>query len=132
MAKLVCWNCGTDLKDVARPITRHSNCPECYEVLHCCRMCRHYAPSLPGDCNHDEADPPVHKESPNLCNYFKPRFGAFEDAEGRRKDAAKSQFAALFGEDGDDGDVPEGEIDPKPAEEDEIRSKLDSLFSDDD
>ncbi len=131
MAGLVCWNCGTDLKDVDLPITRHSNCTACHEVLHCCRMCRHYAPSRPGECDHDEADPPVHKESANLCSYFKPRPRAFEDREGKRRQAAKSQLNALFGEDESTGQEEAGPVDSPSTEEDEIRAKLDDLFSDD-
>lgn len=132
MARLVCWNCGTDLKNVPRPISRHSNCPECYEVLHCCRMCRHYAPSIQGECDHDEADPPVRKESPNLCSYFKPRFGAFKDEEGKRKSAAKSRFAALFDEENESGGPSTADDPVEPEKEDEIRAKLNELFSDDD
>lgn len=130
---LVCWNCGADLEDIPRPISRHANCPDCYEVLHCCRMCRHYAPSRPGDCDHDRADPPVHKEGANFCDYYKPKFGAFEEEEGKRKSEAKSQFDALFGEDsgdaGEEDDSREG--DRKSSPDDEIRSKLDDLFRDD-
>jgi hypothetical protein len=127
MTELVCWNCGTDLDDVPRPISRHANCPRCYEVLHCCRMCRHHVASIPGECDHDEADPPVHKESANFCSYFKPRFRAFEEKEARRKDGAKSRADALFGEDAE-RDHP-GPADPS-SDEDEIRSRLDDLFDD--
>ena len=130
MAELVCWNCGTDLKGVPRPISRHVYCPECYEVLHCCRMCRHYAPSIQGECDHDEADPPVQKESPNFCSYFKPRFDAFEDKEGRRKQAARLKANSLFGDD-EPGAKTDASDEMSRDDQNEIRARLDVLFSDD-
>lgn len=119
--RLVCWNCGTSLEEIPRPISRHANCPKCYEVLHCCRMCRFYAPGRPGDCDHDRAEPPVEKENANFCEYFAPSFNTWVSAEGQRKEAARSKFDALFGGDDVDG----GALDP-----DDPRSKLDDLFDD--
>lgn len=128
MAGLVCWNCGAALDDVPRPISRHANCPKCFEVLHCCRLCRWYAPGRPADCDHDRADPPVEKESANFCEYFAPLTGAFAEEEGRKKAGAKSKLDSLFGEDsGEDG----GENAEEDGESgDDVRSKLDDLFKD--
>jgi len=129
MAKdLACWNCGASLKEIPRPISRHANCPKCYEVLHCCRMCRWYAPGRPGDCDHDRAEPPVEKENANFCEYFAPGIGTYEAEEGMKKQAARSKFASLFGED-EQGDT-EPESDLLPNDQDEARSKLDDLFKD--
>lgn len=132
MAGLECWNCGESLKDVPRPISRHANCPSCYEVLHCCRMCKWYAPGRPNDCDHDRADPPVEKESANFCDYFAPTTGTYAQREGERKQQAKSKFAALFDEDQDE-DAPADDAsvdDAEQAEQDALRSKLDDLFKD--
>lgn len=119
---LVCWNCGASLDDIPRPISRHADCPECHEVLHCCRLCRWYAPGRPGDCDHDRAEPPVEKESANFCEYFAPTAGSFVSSEAQQKAAARSRFDALFG----DGDGQPSADDG----EDDLRSKLDDLFDD--
>ena len=124
MADLVCWNCGASLAEIPRPISRHANCPKCYEVVHCCRMCRFYKPGRPGDCDHERAEPPVEKENANFCDYFSPTSGAFASSDGERKDEAKSRFASLFG--ADDG---EDEGDDE-AEGSDPRTKLDGLFDD--
>ena len=56
MSTVVCWNCGRDLADIPRPISRHSNCPECFTDLHCCRLCKHFLPERVGICAEDRAD----------------------------------------------------------------------------
>lgn len=128
MANLKCWNCGTSLDGVPRPISRHVNCCQCFEVLHCCRMCKWYAPGRPQDCDHDRADPPVEKEAANFCDYFAPTPKAFDRDEAAEKSVAKSKAAALFGL-GDDAEEA-GET-PLAADKDEnLRSKLDVLFDD--
>lgn len=134
MAEVVCWNCGASLKDIPRPISRHANCPKCFEVLHCCRMCRWYAPGRPADCDHDRADPPVEKESANFCDYFSPIAGAYAEEEGRRKSGAKSKLDSLFGDAGDEGDGAgdgaESTDQDDDSPDDDVRSRLDDLFKD--
>lgn len=122
---LVCWNCGASLDDVPRPISRHADCPKCHEVLHCCRMCRWYAPGKPGDCEDDRADPPVEKESANFCEYYSPALGSFVSAEAQQKDAAKTRLDALFG--GSEGDEEDDDEDEDP---DDPKSRLNDLFDD--
>ena len=141
MAKpLVCWNCGTDLDDVPRPISRHANCRTCYEELHCCRMCRHYRPDTTGDCDEDRADPPVKKEVANFCDWYSPRFAAYQSVTGSKRDGAKDKLDALFGKkegnndgnDDRDGDDTEQAGTTEPSPVDEARGKLDALFGDKD
>ncbi|MCB1691112.1 MAG: hypothetical protein KDI19_00025 [Pseudomonadales bacterium] len=130
---LTCWNCDASLDDVPRPISRHANCPACFEVLHCCRLCRHYRPGAPGQCDHDLADPPVEKASANFCDFFSPTAGAFNADHDDRRAAARTRAASLFGE-----DEPEGEGDESDSagpgvdqdHEDSIKSRLDDLFKD--
>ena len=121
---LVCWNCGEPLEGIPLPISRHANCESCFEVLHCCRMCRHYRPDARPDCDHDRADPPVEKESANFCEYFKPanRFSA--EGAGRAS-AAKSDLDALFGNESVEADAPGRGADP-----DDPVNKLKDLFDD--
>lgn len=140
---LVCWNCGASLEEVPRPISRHANCPSCYEVLHCCRMCRWYAPGRPQDCDHDRADPPVHKEGANFCEYFSPQRNAWASEVDERKAAARSQLDSLFDEEAgeevdealdetpepDAGHGGDGDIDSEGGDDD-LRRRLDDLFDD--
>ena len=117
--ELKCWNCGKSVADVPLPISRHANCSHCFEVLHCCRMCRHYDDSAHIKCSHERAEPPVIKESANFCDYFKPtnRF----DAQHRSKSvSARTDLEDLFGDESEAADV---QTDPP-------KSKLDDLFDD--
>ncbi len=133
MAGLVCWNCGASVEHLPRPISRHANCEKCFEVLHCCRMCRWYAPGRPGDCDHDRADPPVEKESANFCEHFSPTKRSFRESEAAGKRDAKNRADALFdeapGEDLD-GEALDSEGDGASGREDPVRSRLDDLFDD--
>ena len=130
MAELVCWNCGGSFADIPRPISRHANCPTCFEVLHCCRMCRHYEPDKRPYCSHDRAEPPVVKENANFCDYFRPA-NRFVATDAERSDKAKSDLDALFSEDPDDvagsDSVSKPDIDAADP-----RNKLSDLFEDDD
>ncbi len=130
-AELRCWNCGADLESVPRPISRHEQCPDCFEALHCCRFCRHYRTDVTGACDEDRADPPVIKENANFCDWFRPDAGAFSGERTSKADAAKDQLQALFGsEDAPAYDEPEGDAETQTprSKEDEARSKLDGLF----
>lgn len=128
MAEIVCWNCGASLADIPRPISRHANCPACFEDLHCCRLCRHYAPGVTGQCEDDRADPPIHKETANFCDYFRPVFGAYRERTGTKRDTARARLDALF-------ETPEAAPDDEgpgapvvSSKEEEARAKLDALF----
>ena len=128
MAEIVCWNCGASLAEIPRPISRHANCPTCFEDLHCCRLCRHFAPGITGQSEDDRTDPPIHKETANFCDYFRPVFGAYRERTGTKRDAARARLDALF-------DAPEaasdnaGQSAPEvSSKEDEARAKLDALF----
>ncbi len=135
MSALVCWNCGEDLADVPRPISRHASCPQCFNELHCCRLCRHYDPSASMTCFEDRADPPLTKENANFCDFFSPRFGAFENKTADKSAAARTDLDALFGAAenapdeaaADDEDAAAGEEAPL-SKEDLAKKKLDDLF----
>lgn len=119
--ELKCWNCGASLAELPRPITRHMNCPACFEDLHCCRLCRHYRPNATSPCAEDRAEPPVHKEGANFCEFFRPSTEAFRPAATTRRTAAKVRLDALFsGEGGESGADPDN---------DAARRKLDDLFT---
>ena len=128
MAEIVCWNCGASLAEVPRPISRHANCPACFEDLHCCRLCRHYAPGITGQCEDDRADPPVHKETANFCDYFRPVFGAYRDRTGTKRDAARARLDALFKASESPPDDDRAAAPGVSSKEEEARAKLDELF----
>ena len=94
-ALLICWNCGESLADVPLPVSRHANCASCFEVLHCCRMCRHYLPNKTPYCGDERADPPTVKENANFCDYFEPA-NRFNTRDAGPSGKAKSALDNLF------------------------------------
>ena len=131
MAELACWNCNASLAELPRPITRHMNCPECFEDLHCCRMCRHFIDNATNPCADERAEPPVYKEGANFCDYFRPAAGSYRAGSKQRAERAKSDLQVLFGK-GAEGAAEVLEDSPAPneppGEADEARRKLDELF----
>ena len=127
MAKsLVCWNCGESLSDVPLPLSRHANCRACFEVLRCCRMCRHYAPNKRPYCDHERADPPVEKETANFCDYFRPA-NRFSVKDASQSEKAKSELDDLFG--GGDHE-PQDEPSQDNLNDLESRNRFNDLFDD--
>ena len=131
MATLECWNCGASLDELPRPITRHMNCPECFEDLHCCRMCRKYEPVASITCTDERADPPINKENANFCDYFRPT-NAYRAGSRERQAGAKAKLAALFGADDpadeDAAATDSGTADLDDEKQAEARRRLDDLF----
>ena len=132
MAMLECWSCGASLDELPRPITRHMNCPECFEDLHCCRMCRHYVADASITCTDERADPPVNKENANFCDYFRPT-NAYRVGSRERQAGVKARLDALFGGDdpaGEDAECPDSgdAVDPLDDKQAEARRRLDDLF----
>lgn len=144
-----CWNCGASLAVVPHPISRHEQCPECFEALHCCRLCRHYGPQITGHCDEERADPPVVKENANFCDWFQPSVSAFSGATINRRDGAENQLNALFTAAPEDAgtkaesDPEDGDPDPDTSKDAAVskdaaasidsaaRAKLDQLFGGD-
>jgi hypothetical protein len=123
---LICWNCGDSLADVPLPVSRHANCASCFEVLHCCRMCRHYTPNKSPYCDDERSDPPSVKENANFCEYFEPanRFNA-RDAGPSVK--ATSELDNLFG--GTDNQPASGS-EHNDVDKDDPLNKFNGLFDD--
>lgn len=128
MADLVCWNCGRTLEEIPLPISRHATCADCFNALHCCRMCRHFMKSRPGQCDHDLADPPLIKENANFCEYFRPAHGVFESEKKTRQDAARDRFAALF--DGAEEKLEDATGTSAADDPDDPLKRLNDLFED--
>ena len=135
MTPLKCWNCGASLAELPRPITRHMNCPGCFEDLHCCRMCRHFIDSATNPCADERAEPPVYKEGANFCDFFRPASESYRAGANERRARAKSTLDALFSagaaQDEEGGGEAADEADQAPPPQDErseARRKLDDLF----
>lgn len=132
MATLECWSCGASLDELPRPITRHMNCPECFEDLHCCRMCRNYAPDASITCTDERTDPPVNKENANFCDYFRPT-NAYRAGSKERQAGAKAKLDSMFGRDDPTGEDVESAdndeaADPGDDKQADARRRLEDLF----
>jgi hypothetical protein len=95
---LLCYRCGSSLERLTLPLSRLDECPGCGVQLHVCRMCVHYAPSKPKQCDEDDALEVRDKRSANFCDYFRPSPHAFEGGEMAAEKDARERLAALFGE----------------------------------
>ena len=129
--ELQCWNCGASLDELPRPLSRHNNCPECFNDLHCCRLCIHFRKGETVACIEERADPPVEKEIANFCEFFQPMSNAYTSGTVERRDATRGKLDALFsgrendGPSSDTGDAP----DQNPStREDDAKAKLEALF----
>ena len=95
--RFVCWQCGGSLAAVRRPIRHGARCPACRADLHVCRQCRHHAPKVRGECDHERADRVSDKTSANYCTYFRPARGAWRGDADAGSDRARDDLAELFG-----------------------------------
>ena len=134
-ADLQCWNCAASLAELPRPLSRHMNCPQCFEDLHCCRMCRHFTDNATNPCADERADPPVHKEGANFCDFFRPAHASYRAGANERRERAKTHLSALFAgaedvESAEQGAAssPVGEPPATADENAQARRKLDELF----
>ena len=124
---LACWNCGELAVNEPLPLSRHAACQHCYEMLHCCLMCRHFDPSGKPTCQHDLADAPRESDSANFCDYLSPHYGR-KRSSGRSENSATTSLAQLFGD--DEGEDTLGENDEAERLSDaELRLK--DLFGED-
>ena len=123
---LRCYRCGGSLESLSLPLGRLDLCPACGVELHVCRMCVHYAPTLPDACDEDDALEVRDKTSANFCDYFSPAASAFDGREKQAEDVARLQLEALFGEtDSTDAADPQ---DAGPPEIDPQREAAEKLF----
>ena len=97
---LRCYRCGDSLEALSLPLSRLDLCPGCGIELHVCRMCRHYAPTKPDQCDEDDAIEVTNKTTANFCDYFVPAATAFGGEELSAENEARRRLAALFGEAG--------------------------------
>ncbi|HEU4618601.1 MAG TPA: hypothetical protein VFV10_11190 [Gammaproteobacteria bacterium] len=124
---LHCYRCGGSLERLTLPLSRLDECPSCGVQLHVCRMCVHYAPSKPKQCDEDDALEVRDKRTPNFCDYFTPSAQAFSGGEAAADRDARERLAALFGDAAASAaakDAPK----KKPSPEDIARQQAEALF----
>ena len=97
--ELRCYRCGTSLDELNPPISRQDECPNCAVYLHVCRMCEHFDPDVPKQCTEDDAEEVFEKERLNFCEWYKPDPNAFDPERAAEEVRARSDLAALFGDD---------------------------------
>lgn len=93
--ELVCWKCGTALKEQPLPLGRRAECLACRAELHVCRMCRHFTPGKAKQCMEPMAEEVKDKTRANFCDWFQPGCSGPPAAAGNPDRAA---LATLFGE----------------------------------
>lgn len=79
-------------------MSRLDQCPECGVELHVCRMCVHFAPLKPDQCDEEDAIEVTNKTVANFCDYFSPSADAFGGEELLAEKEARRKLDALFGE----------------------------------
>ena len=123
--RFVCWQCGGSLAGVRRPIRHGARCPTCRVDLHVCRQCRHHAPKVRGECDHDRADRVIDKTSANYCTYFRPTRGAWRGNADVGRERVQDDLAQLFGV---EPESPQSAAESSRKAVANARRELDALF----
>ena len=131
---LVCFKCGTHLRDLPLPPGRTSQCPQCRADLHVCRMCRFYDTRYTSDCSHQRADKVLDKTRVNFCSHFRVRHRAYDPGGDQAKPEHRAALEALFST--QTGQRPEGgpamtEAERSEARKASARKSLEDLFGGD-
>ena len=61
-------------------------------------MCRHFDPTVLGQCREEDAEEVLDKRKVNFCEWFLASPDAFDGQANAADDAAKLALAALFGD----------------------------------
>jgi hypothetical protein len=93
---LVCWKCGASLADLTLPLRRLEECRTCRAELHVCKLCEWYSVTVAKQCREPIAEEVKDKERANFCDYFKPRAGAYTQADSSAADRARAELDKLF------------------------------------
>jgi len=92
-----CWKCGAALAALALPFGRTERCRACGADLHACKLCRHYTPRLPAQCDEPTIEEVRDKERANFCDHYLPVAGAWKGGTSAQADAARAALDKLFG-----------------------------------
>ena len=127
---ILCWNCGTELKNLPLPFSRYEECSSCNADLHSCIGCKHYESSVADACREDRADFILEKEKANFCDYFKANRNAYQETDDSAALEARAGLAELFGEQSADDHI-EQALETPQSEAEKALSELRQLFGDD-
>lgn len=92
-----CWKCGAALAALSLPFGRTERCKACGADLHACKLCKHYSPRLPQQCDEPTIEEVREKERANFCDHYLPIAGAWKGGTSAAADAARSELEKLFG-----------------------------------
>src|ERR1700743_2100832 len=93
---LVCWRCGASLAALSLPLRRLDVCKACNSELHVCKLCVEYDVSYAKHCKEPIAEEVRDKERRNLCDFFKPKSGAYVAKDTAEVLRARSALDDLF------------------------------------
>ena len=112
---LACFRCGASLASLSLPIDRRDECPDCAIHLHVCKMCVFYDPDVAKQCREDDAEEVFDKEKVNFCEWYEPTTDAYDPVTAGQAEKARSELAALFGEETNRQTEPDAQL--KDAED---------------
>ena len=95
--ELECYRCGASLGGLSLPLRRLEQCPDCEVELHVCRMCTHYAPARPKQCDEEDAEEVRNKTAANFCDFYQPAKGRLDPDLQSAEARASAELDALFG-----------------------------------
>ena len=93
---LECYRCGASLAALSLPLRRLEQCPNCEIELHVCRMCIHYAPLRPKQCDEEDTEEVTNKTAANFCDFYSPATGRLDPNLLSAHERAGAQLDALF------------------------------------
>lgn len=124
---MVCWKCGTKLKNMLLPFSRYEECTTCKADLHVCLSCRYFDPLISDACREDRAEFVLDKDKANFCDYFKVNPHAYKRKDMSEAQLAKRKLAELFGASGEEAET---EISTPQSEAEKALAELKRLFGD--
>ena len=86
-------------------------------------MCEFFDLRVANACREPIADEVKEKERSNFCDYFQARSNAFRPRQSQEEAHARSELAALFGEDSDAEDA-----NTAKSDSDKAKAELNRLF----
>ncbi len=93
-----CHRCQREWVSAKRQPGVKEFCEGCAAYLHCCRNCRHFAPTLHNQCAIPTTEWVGDKEGANFCDEFEFADREVKDGANAGEANAKATFENLFGQ----------------------------------
>ena len=94
MQTITCFHCKkvVELGSGIGPVKVgfRDSCSACHSDLHACRNCSFYDQGSHHECRESQAEWVKDKELANVCEYFRPKQGSENDAEGSKTSTLKA------------------------------------------